>query len=143
VRTANDLFEALGLLNRPSRVLVVEDHLGWLFALSTFLESKGHTVIKMVGVLEVNSKFIEGLGENGNKLEPSPEISSIDAVFLDYNFAGRKHNGASFLREFRLHSTAPVMGMSSDRGCNEVLDALGATVTMQKGRLRNLLFEDR
>jgi len=139
--TANDVLRKLGLLDGPRRVLVIEDQVGWLNELARVLESRGHSVVQMIGVLEVNSDIIEGLDESGKRIEPSPRVSEIDVVFLDYNFAGRKHNGASFLKEFRLHSKAPVMGMSSDRGFNEVLEALGADFTMQKNRLKFALFE--
>lgn len=137
--TADEILGALELGDGPRRVLVIEDSLGWLLALTDFLESRGHFVTPMTGVLDVTSECVEGLGIDGTELVPCPSIGEIDVVFLDYNFAGGKHNGASFLQEFRLYSQALVFGMSSDVGCNSVLDRLGATVTMQKSRLKFLL----
>ena len=139
--TAKEIFGTLQLLDTPRRVLIIEDQVTWLNTLTTILEAQGHAVTPMTGVLAVGCDVIEGLDQYGKPFEPSPQAAEIDAVFLDYNFAGGKHNGASFLREFRLHSNSPVLGMSSDRGLNSVLDALGATMSMQKHRLKSLLLE--
>ena len=142
MKTATHIFTALELLDTPRRVLLVEDNLGWLHSLSGLLESRGHSVIRMIGVLDLRNGTIEGLGEDGKVISPAPEISEIDVVFLDYNFAGRRHNGASFLQEFRRNSIAHVIAMSSDRTCNDVLSSLGATLAMQKHRLRYVLLEE-
>jgi len=139
VKTANDLFGAIGLLGSPRRILIVEDHLPWLLSLSVTLEELGHSVVPMVGVLEVSQTAILGLGKDGSIVEPPTCLQEIEAVFLDYNFAGGRHNGATFLREFRLYSQSPVIGMSSDRTCNATLSRLGATVSLQKHLLKNLL----
>jgi len=139
--SAEEIYGKLGLLDAPRRVLIVEDQIGWLFTLTNALEARGHTVVGMIGVLDVDADHIAGLGLDGRVIDPSPKTTEFDAVFLDYNFAGHRHNGASFLRDFRTHSQAAVMGMSSDRGFNEVLNTLGATCSMQKQRLKYALFE--
>ncbi len=137
--TADEILGVLELQDGPRKVLVVEDQLGWLLTLTDFLETRGHFVIPMIGVIEVNGVYLVGLGIDGTIVDPSPMVEEIDVVFLDYNFAGGKHNGASFLREFRQYSEALVMGMSTDAGFNFVLTSLGATLTMQKTRLKSVL----
>lgn len=136
---ADEILGVLELGGVSRRVLVVEDQLGWLLRLTDFLESRGHLVTPVVGVLEVNAELVVAIGVDGTVMEPAMRTTEIEAVFLDYNFVGGKHNGASFLREFRQLSDAPVMGMSSDVGLNYQLTALGATLTMQKTRLKGVL----
>jgi len=137
--TAEEILGVLELQDGPRRVLVIEDQLGWLLTLTDYLESHGHFVIPMTGVLEVTGLSVEGLGIDGTIIRPSAMIDEIDVVFLDYNFAGGQHNGATFLQQFRAYSQALVMGMSSDVGLNYVLKGLGATMTMQKHRLKSVL----
>jgi len=136
MKTSTQILASLNLLGPPRRVLVVEDYVEWLLTLKLILEGLGHSVIPMIGVLDVDAQRIEGLTVAGKLFEPSPKTAEIEAVFLDYNFAGGKHNGATFLRDFRQHSAAPVLGMSSDRALNSLLESLGATESMQKSRLR-------
>ena len=139
MNTAEDVLGMLELLGRPRCVLVVEDQLSWLWALTTILEERGHTVVPMIGVLTVDATGIEGIGLDGKVISPRIPVADIHVVFLDYNFAGLKMNGASFMRDFRLHSTAPVMGMSSDRAFNTHMKESGATAAMQKSHLKQIL----
>lgn len=139
MQTSTQVLACLDLLGPPRRVLIVEDLVGWLLELKLILEGLGHSVIPMIGVLDVDAEQIHGLTFDGNPYEPSPKTAEIEVVFLDYNFAGGRHNGATFLRDFRQHSAAPVFGMSSDRVFNSHLESLGATGTMQKGRLKSVM----
>jgi hypothetical protein len=93
----------------------------------------------MTGILDVNADHIEGIGVDGTVIEPAQLTAEIDVVFLDFNFAGKRHNGASFLRQFRQFSDALVMGMSSDTSMNHMLTSIGATLAMQKTRLKGAL----
>ncbi len=139
VMTGNEILGAMDLTGAPKCVLIVEDQLYWLERLTRILEAHGHRVIQMIGVLAIEGGCIEGIAPDGTLFEDSPEIAGIEAVFLDYNFVGGKFNGASFMRRFRLHSEAPVLGMSSVSSANAVLASLGANIVVQKDSLKYLL----
>lgn len=137
--SADELLGMLDLTGTPRRVLVIEDHVGWLHALTGLLEARGHSVIPMIGVFSLKDGQIEGPDEGGEIIKPMPKVAAVDVLFLDYNFVGGKFNGATFLLEFRQSSQAVVMGMSSDYTLNQKLLALGATMAMTKGRLKHVL----
>ena len=134
----NDLLNQLHLAGGPKKVLIIEDQVVWLRCLSAKLAHLGHHVTSVVGVLEISEQSLVGLDVEivGATLQLNPR--EFDCVFLDYHFAGQMYNGATFLAEFRRISSAAVFGMSSDRGLNAQILALGASGAMAKHQLKQV-----
>lgn len=135
--TVEDAFKELGLEGVPQRVLVVEDHLPLLEGLRNYLATRGHTVITLTGIIEVEGTIAKGSNATG-QLE-SVDLWKIDTIFLDYQFESITYNGGSFARVLNQKSMGRVVAMSSSPASNAAMVREGAVFALRKNDLISFL----
>lgn len=132
----DELFAFMKLDGERRTVLVVEDHVPLLKRLTEICETRGHLVIGLLGVADINGGVATGPGlEN----EVSFSLRSIEAAFLDHYFLSNRHNGRSLTHELRRKSDAKILGMSSSASANESMLRAGADRATIKSELLPLV----
>lgn len=132
----DELLALLELDGEKRTVLVVEDHVALLRRLTELCTARGHRVISLLGVTE-----IEGDSASGPSLEGDQAFSlrSIEAAFLDHYFLSSRHNGRTLTQALRRYGNARILGMSSSASANESMVRAGADSAMIKNELLPLV----
>lgn len=117
-------------------VLVVEDHLVLLRRLTELCQAKGHRVISLLGVSD-----IEGDSASGPGMEQTETFSlrTVEAAFLDHYFLSHRHNGQTLTRALRRYGNARILAMSSSEAANQAMRRAGADEAMIKNDLLEIV----
>ena len=113
-------------------MLVVEDHLWLLRHLSELCEARGHRVIAMLGITDIDGEAATGPSIDGTE---TFSLREIQAAFLDHYFLSNRHNGQTLARALRRHGNARMLGMSSSESANQAMVRAGANDAMVKNDL--------
>lgn len=128
----DDLLEFLDLHGTPCTVLVVEDHVTLLRRLTEICEARGHAVISLLGVTEIEEGEATGIGLDG---DVPFSLRGIDAAFLDHYFLSNRHNGRTVTQALRRVGDARILAMSSSASANESMLRAGADMAVIKNEL--------
>jgi DNA-binding response OmpR family regulator len=130
--TLDDVFALLELDGEARTVLVVEDHLWLLRHLSELCEARGHRVISMLGIADIDGDTATGPSLDGTE---TFSLRGVQAVFLDHYFLSNRHNGQTLAKALRRYGNARILGMSSSESANQAMVRAGADDAMVKNDL--------
>lgn len=124
-------------IDRPTRILVIEDAVSFALDLTSYLAKHGHTVLTLTGVDLEDERLLPRQTLYGESTEILI-LEEFKFCFLDHYFESANLTGTS-LMPMLFNANINVIGMSSSRSANERMKYFGAYFAYEKHTLKSML----